>query len=640
MKNHDDETRAKPVGEALLEAEVRELAEEFCALLADGRSTNLHLYLSQFETEHERKLFEEFVESGRVGISAVQDTSQPRRILNERYRLDVEIGAGGMGRVFRAWDLELERSVAVKVLSLVDVGDTEREQLLIKESKILATLHHPNIVSVYETGRDGELVYVVMELIDGESLAKVIERIQMHESFAERRGQERAKGADVIRMAINRPLAEGWVDQLDSTSYSRSVSKVMLQVVRTIEAAHAANVVHRDLKPSNIMLVGGANPVVLDFGLAGQTELAAGAITQGLYGTVAYLAPEQAQSQKVGADRRTDVYQLGLLLYEFLTLKRAFPDGAIGEVLERIKRGDFVEPRKLRKEIPRDLAAICLKALEVSPGNRYQSASELREDLECFLSQERIPTAVKGSASRAAMRHTRIAVRRHALAFALISTLLVATLAWWGASGETEALSLEPFAMGTEMLRAIGPGSTVFPTESLGYRIESSKPRTVYSLSLFADREEEELLCVRPVVPLETRSEVVRAGRWGVKIGEGESQLLCARVEDSNAKEGLMFFVTEQPSALIEGWFDRLQSEADSRMEGVISWEDAELELRGLIAGTGSRGAGLTAPSVEERARWVKLAESYEKEQEAFWPSLGITLERLECIVKGSPEGE
>ena len=144
------------------------------------------------------------------------------------------------------------------------MGDAEREGLLIKESKILATLKHPNIVTVHETGRDGELVYVVMELVDGESLAKVIERIRGHQLIADGSGRDRIQGAEPIRRAIDRSVPEGWIDLIDAGSYSRSVTTVMLQVVRTIEAAHSSHVVHRDLKPSNVMLVGGGNPVVLD----------------------------------------------------------------------------------------------------------------------------------------------------------------------------------------------------------------------------------------------------------------------------------------------------------------------------------------------------------------------------------------
>jgi len=623
-------------------AEVRQLAEEYCAQLADGKSTNLHRYLTQLDTEEQRAEFQEIAESAKLAIGAVQDSSKPRRILNARYRLDDEIGSGGMGRVFRAWDLELERFVAVKVLSLLDVGDAEREELLIKESKILATMNHPNIVTVHETGRDGELVYVVMELVDGESLAKVIERIQVHAGFAKQSGQQSAKGSEVIARAINRPVPKGWVDLLDSGSYSRSVTQVMLQVVRTIEAAHSYNVVHRDLKPSNVMLVGGGNPVVLDFGLAGSSDKAAGVITQGLYGTVAYLAPEQAQSQSVGTDPRTDIYQLGLLLYEFLTLRRAFPDGAIGDVLERIKRGDFPEPRKLRSEIPRDLSAICLKALEVSPANRYQTAAEFREDLESFLSQDRIPSAVKGSSSRAMARHARIAMRRYPMRFAVAAIVLVAALVW-NLTPAGEELVLRPdrfFARSESEIREVANEAVVYPTEALGARIESSEPRYVYALSLFADVEDESQKCVRPVLPLSNESELTRAGEWGVRVEPGKSFLWCAEAEGTNAMDGLMLFTSDEESPMIDAWFQRIEAELNDRMEGLVSLDEARVEFRGVMDGTATRGAGLKRPDEAERKRYQALEADFDKREKLFWQKVGVVWNQVECVVKGTAGAE
>lgn len=179
----------------------------------------------------------------------------------------------------------------------------------------------------------------------------------------------------------------------------------------------------RDLKPGNLMLRGDATPIVLDFGLGGRMEGEAGELTRRLFGSAWYVAPEQVRAGETGSDPRSDIYQLGLLLYEFLTLRRAFPGDDVSAVLRQIDIGAFQKPRKLNRGIPVDLEATTLKAMELRPDRRYQTAREFREDLERFLSGMGRPTAVSGGVLSLFLRDGRYLLRRNKLSALIVLAL-------------------------------------------------------------------------------------------------------------------------------------------------------------------------------------------------------------------------
>ncbi|MEM7235186.1 MAG: serine/threonine-protein kinase, partial [Planctomycetota bacterium] len=305
-----------------------------------------------------------------------------------------------------ARDLELGREVAVKVLHSVNAADERLRKRFRKESRLLASLQHPNIVSVHETGSDGDEHFIVMDRVQGVALSDALRELRERKQA----GSASWQWGRELREIIGVSVPSGREDLIDEGNWIRTAVKLAYHTAGGIEAAHSENVVHRDLKPANVMLTGGGHPVVLDFGLGGIVGAEASLVTRGFFGSVAYLAPEQVQSREIGADYRTDVYQLGLLLYELITLERAFPQETIASVLMRVSKGEIPDPRTRNPEIPRSLERICLRALRRDPLERYVSVSSFRNDLSRFLksADARRSSEDFAGASTQSSEHTRL----------------------------------------------------------------------------------------------------------------------------------------------------------------------------------------------------------------------------------------
>src|SRR5712671_1356353 len=267
-------------------------------------------------------------------------------ILRERYRLDSELGRGGMGVVYRATDLELMREVAVKVLS-ASASTSDARQRLIREARAAAALNHPHIVAVHDVGEAGGQPFLVMELVAGPRLSQ-------------------ARPTDLSR-----------------------VVEIAAQICSALEHAHANSIVHRDLKPDNVLLSGtsqSSNVKLADLGLAlpgyGARISRAGVIV----GTAAYMAPEQALGQAV--DGRTDLYALGVLLYEMTTGRLPFIGDDPLSVVSQHVHASVVPPRVLRPDLPRALEAIILRLLSKDPAQRFATAAETGTALRDSLTAE------------------------------------------------------------------------------------------------------------------------------------------------------------------------------------------------------------------------------------------------------------
>jgi len=307
------------------------------------------------------------------------------------YRLEAELGRGGMGVVYRAADDRLRRSVAVKVLPHGPLaGDEERLRLRLEAEAIARLGYHPHIVPVLDVGVADGHAYLAMQLVEGPTLAQVKGRF---------RGRPRAIAALVATLAD------------------------------TLHHAHQRGVLHRDLKPSNVLLAAPPGepaldeyrPVVTDFGLARLLAAPAGerpTLSGAILGTPSYMAPEQARGEE--ATLAIDVYGLGAILYELLT-GRPPHQGPPLEVLRKVVEVEPVAPRRLDRTVPRDLETVCLKALAKEPAQRYASAKDLADDLRRYLAGEPVVARPVGTAVRV-LRWT----WRQPLAAGLLAGLVVA----------------------------------------------------------------------------------------------------------------------------------------------------------------------------------------------------------------------
>lgn len=312
----------------------------------------------------------------------------------DRYEVVTFLGAGGMGSVYKVFDPSLRRFAAVKILH---GSDPDLERRLLAEARAQARIDHPNVCQVYEVGEVGGRPYIAMQYVDGVPLDEVAPEL---------------------------PLPE--------------VVRLLVEVARAVHAAHRTGLVHRDLKPGNVLVArrpsGGLHPFVVDFGLARDLSDGARSRSEVLTGTPAYLTPEQVRGEAV--DPRTDVFALGVVLYQLLAGRTPFEGASIPETLVRITGSEPPRLRSRDRSLPRDLETIVLHCLEKDPDRRYGSARELAEDLERYLAARPILARPPGLIYRARTR-----IRRHrdlavAISVALSIVLVLAGAglhAWWKA---------------------------------------------------------------------------------------------------------------------------------------------------------------------------------------------------------------
>ncbi len=261
------------------------------------------------------------------------------RILAGRYELIEKIGEGGMAVVFKARDRLLNRQVAIKILRPEYTKDAVFVESFRKESQAAAGLVHPNIVNVYDVGREGNIHYIVMELIDGEPLSEIIKE-------------------------------GGKLDPYRATSIAK-------QVAGALATAHKHQLIHRDVKPHNIMITREGVAKITDFGIAKAvtTDTLVGETKEAVMGSVHYFSPEQARGGYV--DERSDIYSLGIVLYEMLTGEVPFDGDSAVEVAVKQINEDLPLPTSIDPDIPKDLEDIILKATQKLQTNRYKSAEEM-----------------------------------------------------------------------------------------------------------------------------------------------------------------------------------------------------------------------------------------------------------------------
>jgi tetratricopeptide (TPR) repeat protein/tRNA A-37 threonylcarbamoyl transferase component Bud32 len=353
-----------------------------------------------------------------------------------------ELGRGGMGVVYEARQVSLKRRVALKVLPPAMGLTPQARQRFEREAQAAAKLHHTNIVPVHAIGdHDGHHFYA-MDLIEGQSLDHVLRDVAdagsnpLLDQTVTRAASELTKeeAAPTDSTPATTSQGGGATSSLGDTSagsrpWFDAVARLIAEVADGLDYAHGRGVIHRDIKPANLMLSGEGRLCITDFGLARIVQEPGMTVSGSFLGTPAYMSPEQIAAGRVKLDHRTDVYSLGAVLYEMLTLQRPFAGDSREEVLSAIMTKDPRAPRKSNGKIPQDLETICLKALEKDPDRRYATAGELAQDLRQFL-QGGLIAAKRAGVTRRAWK----AVRRHpvaasvtvgALAVALVGTFAV-----------------------------------------------------------------------------------------------------------------------------------------------------------------------------------------------------------------------
>ncbi|MCB9833148.1 MAG: protein kinase [Planctomycetes bacterium] len=289
------------------------------------------------------------------------------------YRLLRELGQGGQGAVFLAEHVRLGRKVALKVLLPEYRPSPQALRRFQREAEVAARLAHPGICTVYELGEDQGMPFIAMEFVAGEALDRKIKAA---------RAAGRSSSLD-----LGGQTATGRADEDSGKGELRGGLRGTLRFVeetaRALHAAHEAGLVHRDIKPANVIAAQDGRAVILDFGLARDDSSVGEALTQSdaVMGTPAYMAPEQVRGEQRAIDRRSDVYALGLTLYECLTLERPFQAPTRDALYQQILGQEPPRPRHRNPTLPRDLEVVILTALEKNPDRRYQTALDLAEDL-------------------------------------------------------------------------------------------------------------------------------------------------------------------------------------------------------------------------------------------------------------------
>lgn len=284
-------------------------------------------------------------------ISTSAGAGQSHRF--DDYELLEEIGRGGMGVVYRARQVSLNRVVALKMILTGRLASTADVKRFLSEARAAAGLSHPNIVGIHEVGEYNGHHYYTMRFVDGSSLAHLVES-----------GQWRAgNGMEAARLLAG--------------------------IARGVQCAHESGILHRDLNPRNILIPAGGEPCVTDFGLAKRLTGDAGlTLTGQVLGTPSFMAPEQARGKAGQQTTATDIYSLGAVLYYLLTGRPPFVADSVLDVLSLVLQGEAVLPRHINPLVPRALEQICLRCLEKKPEHRYLSAGALADDLERFVKGE------------------------------------------------------------------------------------------------------------------------------------------------------------------------------------------------------------------------------------------------------------
>lgn len=385
-------------------AEAGEIFVDFVARRSAGEDLDFEHWVRQ-HSRHEsslRELYRGWPRFEReIGLRApapVLDPDArlaPGALLGD-FRLIERLGQGGMGAVWRARQLSRERDVALKVI-LARRRTPRGISFFAREARAAQRIRHPGVVEVHEAGESDGLHWIAQELVPG-----------------------RRTLADFLEDARSAARSE--------PAYYLEVARIFARIADALAAAHAQGVIHRDLKPKNVLLTPKGEPKLTDFGLARIVDEEALSKTGDFAGTFFYMSPEQVAARRIGIDHRTDVFSLGVVLYEALTLRRPFDAPTDYEVAEKILYEEPPDPQHIQAGVPVELAWICAKAMEKRRGDRFASMQEMRDELWRYVAEQPVLTRPMGLLRRARKRLLLRPVRSALIAAGLAVATLVLVL--------------------------------------------------------------------------------------------------------------------------------------------------------------------------------------------------------------------
>ena len=407
---------------------VEKLAEEFIDRRRRGELATIDEYVQRFPqwSEQIRDLFPTLMAMERLGLETLEEAPDdqshqaPKLERIGDYRILREVGRGGMGVVYEAEQESLRRRVALKVMLPSALVDSRQLARFEREARAAARLHHTNIVPVFGVGRQDALHYFVMQLIDGQGLDRVLSELRRLRGHSGSNGDKSLALSSLLtgRHAAGRSNGDHATptnmgtdaaqpeehphnpisSASDSNSeYYRTVARLTVQAAAALDYANAQGVLHRDVKPANLLLDSNGTLWVTDFGLAKATDSDDLTHTGDVVGTLRYMAPERFDNEFTV---QSDIYGLGLTLYELVTLRPAYDEADRARLIGRILNDDPPAPRKTAADMPRDLETILLKAISRQPSGRYASAGEFAEDLQRFLDDRPIQARRIGALER------------------------------------------------------------------------------------------------------------------------------------------------------------------------------------------------------------------------------------------------
>jgi len=444
------------------------------------------------------------------------------------------LGTGGMATVYEAEQISLRRRVALKVLPSYLALSDRAVRGFQREAEAGARQSHPGIVSIYAVGQHEGVHYIAEELVEG--------------------GRTLARLLDRMRETDDPPIG-----------HFRRMARLVAEVADALGHAHGLRVIHRDVKPSNILLTRTGRPKITDFGLARVEDALSLSRTGEFAGTPYYMSPEQAMSRRIGIDHRTDIYSLGVTLYECLTLRRPFDGRSSHEIIRKIVLDEPVDPRKRNPRIPRDLALVCLKAMEKDPARRYPDMAAFAGDLRRYLQGEVIEAKPASAATRLLRRVRRNPVVSGAVGIAVLTLVALVVYVFWSYPQILRERNL-----------------------AVAARSEAERERTNAEEARLAEARQRELA-------LEAKASAEESAAKAVAINAFLEEMLAS---PDPVKDGREVKVTDV--------LDRAAAQIDDACAGR---PDLEISVRTTIGRT-YIGLGLYGPAAEQLGRAFELAKA------------------------------